>query len=110
MTYLSWDEVRTCVLGMATFRGIRAGTDRARPEDAMLGCHPVGDHGEHWMNSIRRFRLAMIALVPVAAISFGIGAAPAQTAPPPSSGTPATPAPVETNTPPPVTTTTPTPT
>ena len=61
------------------------------------------------MNSIRRFRFAILALVPIAALSFGIGAAPAQTAPPPSSGTPATPAPVETNTPPPVTTTTPTP-
>ena len=61
------------------------------------------------MNSIRRFRFAMIALVPVAAISFGIGAAPAQTVPPQSSGTPATPAPVETNTPPPVTATTPAP-
>jgi effector-binding domain-containing protein len=62
------------------------------------------------MNSIRRYRFAMIALVPVAAISFGIVAAPAQTVPPQSSGTPATPAPVETNKPPPVTTTTPTPT
>jgi effector-binding domain-containing protein len=62
------------------------------------------------MNSIRRFRFAMIALVPVAAISFGIVAAPAQTVPPQSSGTPATPAPVETNRPPPVTTTTPAPT
>ena len=61
------------------------------------------------MNSIRRFRFAMIALIPVAAISFGIGAAPAQTVPPQSSGTPATPAPVESNTPPPVTTTTPAP-
>jgi effector-binding domain-containing protein len=60
------------------------------------------------MISFSRFRLAMIALVPVAAISFGIGTAWAQV-PPQSSGTPATPAPVETNTPPPVTTTTPTP-
>jgi effector-binding domain-containing protein len=62
------------------------------------------------MNSFRRFRFAVIALAPVAAISFGIGLASAQTPPPPSSGTPATPAPVETNKPPPVTTTTPTPT
>ena len=61
------------------------------------------------MNSIRCFRFAMIVLLPVAAISFGIGAAPAQTVPPQSSGTPATPAPVETNTPPPVTATTPAP-
>ena len=62
------------------------------------------------MNSFRRFRFAVIALAPVAAMSFGIGLASAQTPPPPSSGTPATPAPVETNKPPPVTTTTPTPT
>jgi effector-binding domain-containing protein len=61
------------------------------------------------MNSIRCFRFAMIVLLPVAAISFGIGTAPAQTVPPQSSGTPATPAPVETNTPPPVTATTPAP-
>ncbi len=61
------------------------------------------------MNSLRRFRFAVIALIPVAAISFGIGSASAQAAPPQSSGTPATPAPVETSTPPPVTTTTPAP-
>jgi effector-binding domain-containing protein len=61
------------------------------------------------MISFSRFRFAMIALVPIAAISFGIGAVWAQV-PPQSSGTPATPAPVQTTTPPPVTTTTPTPT
>jgi effector-binding domain-containing protein len=53
------------------------------------------------MNSIRRFRSAAIALVPIAAIWFASASALAQV-PPQSSGTPATPAPVETNTPPPV--------
>jgi effector-binding domain-containing protein len=60
------------------------------------------------MISFSRFRFAMIALVPIAAISVGIGSAGAQV-PPQNSGTPATPPPVETNRPPPVTTTTPTP-
>jgi effector-binding domain-containing protein len=46
------------------------------------------------MNFPRFFRLAMVALVPVAAISLGLGAALAQSpAPvPPAAGTPATPA------------------
>jgi effector-binding domain-containing protein len=60
------------------------------------------------MISFSRFRFAMIALVPIAAISVGIGSAGAQV-PPQNSGTPATPPPVETTRPPPVTTTTPTP-
>ena len=47
------------------------------------------------MNFPRPFRLAMVALVPVAAISLGIAAALAQSPPPapPAAGTPATPAP-----------------
>jgi effector-binding domain-containing protein len=57
------------------------------------------------MISFSRFRLA---LVPVAALSIGIGAAWAQV-PPQNSGTPATPAPVQTTTPPPATTPTPAP-
>jgi effector-binding domain-containing protein len=46
------------------------------------------------MNFPRFFRLAMVALVPVAAISLGLGAALAQspTPVPPTAGTPATPA------------------
>jgi effector-binding domain-containing protein len=46
------------------------------------------------MNFPRFFRLAMVALVPLAAISLGLGAARAQspTPVPPSAGTPATPA------------------
>jgi effector-binding domain-containing protein len=58
------------------------------------------------MISLSRLRFA---LVPVAALSLGIGAVWAQV-PPQNSGTPATPTPVETNKPPPVTTSTPTPT
>jgi effector-binding domain-containing protein len=48
------------------------------------------------MSCPRRFRLAMVALVPVAAISLGLAAALAQTAPtpaPPAAAAPATPAP-----------------
>jgi effector-binding domain-containing protein len=48
------------------------------------------------MSCHRRFRLAMVALVPVAAISLGLAAALAQTAPtpaPPAAAAPATPAP-----------------
>ena len=61
----------------------------------------------------RYLRFAMVAQILVApilaaAVSLGVAPALAQV-PPQSSGTPATPAPVETNTPPPVTTTTPTP-
>ena len=64
MTYLSWDEGRTGVLEYAQVSRRRAGTDRARLRDA------IGD-GEDWMNSTRCFRRAMLALVPVAAISLG---------------------------------------
>jgi effector-binding domain-containing protein len=49
------------------------------------------------MNCPRSFRLAMIALIPVAAISLGIGSALAQS--PPAASTPATPAPAATSTP-----------
>jgi effector-binding domain-containing protein len=48
------------------------------------------------MNLPRHFRLAMVALVPAAAISLGLGIALAQTPPaaaPPAASTPATPAP-----------------
>jgi effector-binding domain-containing protein len=51
------------------------------------------------MHFIRPFRLAMIALIPVAAISLGLGHAHAQSPPPaapPAASTPATPAPAAT--------------
>ena len=54
------------------------------------------------MNCISSFRLAMIALVPITAISLGLGTALAQSPPasppanPPAAGTPATPAPAAT--------------
>jgi effector-binding domain-containing protein len=61
----------------------------------------------------RYLRFAMVAQIlvaPISAAAVSLGVAPALAqVPPQSSGTPATPAPVETNTPPPVTTTTPTP-
>jgi effector-binding domain-containing protein len=52
-------------------------------------------YGEYLMSCPRPFRLAMVALVPVTAISFGLAAALAQSAPtpaPPTAATPATPA------------------
>jgi effector-binding domain-containing protein len=59
------------------------------------------------MISIRRFRFAMLALVPVAAISLGLAAAKAQ--PAPSTSTPATPAPAASPPPTPAPTATPAP-
>jgi effector-binding domain-containing protein len=54
-----------------------------------------------WMIFPRSFRLAMIALVPTAAISLGIGSALAQSPPvaPPAASTPATPVPAPSATP-----------
>jgi effector-binding domain-containing protein len=53
------------------------------------------------MNCFRSFRLAMVALVPAAAISLGLGDALAQSPPaaPPATSAPATPAPAATPTP-----------
>ena len=52
------------------------------------------------MNFISSFRLAMVALVPAAAISLGVGGALAQTPPaPPAASAPATPAPAPSATP-----------
>jgi effector-binding domain-containing protein len=59
------------------------------------------------MNCPRSFRLAMIALIPVAAISLGIGSALAQS--PPAASTPATPAPAASTTPTPAPSATPAP-
>jgi effector-binding domain-containing protein len=58
------------------------------------------------MNCLRSFRLAVVALVPAAAISLGLGAALAQapTAAPPAASAPATPAPAATPTPSPTAT------
>jgi effector-binding domain-containing protein len=63
------------------------------------------------MNFPRFFRLAMVALIPIAAISSGPGDALAQspTATPPAASTPATPAPAASATPTPVPTATPAP-
>jgi effector-binding domain-containing protein len=59
------------------------------------------------MNCPRPFRLAMIALIPVAAISLGIGSVLAQS--PPAASTPATPAPAASTTPTPAPSATPAP-
>ena len=59
------------------------------------------------MISIRRFRFAMLALVPVAAISLGLATAKAQ--PAPATSTPGTPAPAVTPTPSPAPAATPAP-
>lgn len=63
------------------------------------------------MNFPRFFRLAMVALIPIAAISSGPGDALAQspTAAPPAASTPATPAPAASATPTPAPTATPAP-
>ena len=64
------------------------------------------------MNSIRRFRSVMVALVPIAALSFGIGSALAQSPPaasPPAASPAATPAPAATTTPTPAPSATPAP-
>jgi effector-binding domain-containing protein len=63
------------------------------------------------MNCISSFRLAMVALIPVAAISLGIASALAQSSPaaPPAAGTMATPAPAASETPAPAPTATPAP-
>jgi effector-binding domain-containing protein len=63
------------------------------------------------MNCISSFRRAIVALIPLAAISLGLASAQAQTpAPaPPAASTPATPAPAPSATPDPAPTTTPAP-
>jgi effector-binding domain-containing protein len=61
----------------------------------------IKTHGEYRMNRLRCFRLAMVALVPAAAISLGIAAALAQSpsTAPPAASTPATPPPAVSATP-----------
>ena len=64
------------------------------------------------MNRISSFRLALVALIPAAAISLGIAAALAQSPPPaapPAASTPATPAPAASATPAPAPAATPAP-
>ena len=64
------------------------------------------------MNCRRSFRLVMVALIPIAAISLGLGSALAQSPAPaasPAASTPATPAPAASATPAPVPTATPAP-
>src|ERR1700749_4627059 len=83
MTYLSWDESRPCVLQGGVFAIVNRDTWRT----ATAG----HGHGEYRMNRLCSFRLAMIALIPVAAMSLGPGGALAQSPPaaPPAASTPA---------------------
>jgi effector-binding domain-containing protein len=64
-------------------------------------------HGEYWMNFPRCFRLALLALVPAAAISLGLGGALAQS--PPPAAPPAATAPAPAASPAPAATATPVP-
>jgi effector-binding domain-containing protein len=67
--------------------------------------------GEYWMDFPRFFRLALLALLPAAAISLSLGVALAQSPPaaPPAASTPANPAPAESATPVPAPAATPAP-
>ena len=90
---------------MAAFRRCERGSRAAR--SVTWECR-VGNAMENYrMISIRRFRFAMLALVPMAAISLGLAAAQAQ--PAPAASTPATPAPAASPTPTPAPTATPAP-
>jgi effector-binding domain-containing protein len=63
--------------------------------DTVRGATAAHGHGEYRMNCPCSFRLALIALIPVAAMSLGLGGALAQSPPAaaPAASTPATPAP-----------------
>ena len=90
MKYLLWDERRAGVLACRWFATRLADVTRGTQDEAR-----VPNEGEYLMSCPRPFRLAMVALVPVAAISLGFAAALAQPAPtpaPPAASTPATPA------------------
>jgi effector-binding domain-containing protein len=96
MAYLLWDEIPACVLDSGS---------TARFADMNRAMQAGGDRrtglGEYRMNCISSFRLAMAALLPVAAISLGIGSALAQSPPaaPPAASAPATPVPTPSATP-----------
>jgi effector-binding domain-containing protein len=104
MMHLSWDEsgprVLTC-LGRQRDPGKRRATQFAEKTVETIR-----------MNFPRSFRLALVALLPAAAISLGIGDALAQAQPPaapPAVSTPATPAPAPSATPAPAPTASPAP-
>jgi effector-binding domain-containing protein len=105
MTHLSWDEAEPAVLEWKRSAGLHrdAQAERCRRPAAL---NTTLENPE--MNCLRSFRLAMIALVPAAAISLGLGQALAQSPPPaappastPSTPAPSTPAPAATPAPPP---------
>src|SRR3984893_12040600 len=109
MTYLSWDEGGPCVLAYRSFVTRLADV---KPGHASRGATLNKARGEYRMNFISSFRLTLIALVPAAAISLGVGNALAQSPPaaaPPVASTPATPAPAPSATPAPAPTATPAP-
>ena len=100
MKYLSWDESRPRMLGYQCFVTRFAGVNR----DFGRGATADYGHGEYRMNLPRFSRLALVALIPTAALSLGLGlgdlgSALAQSpAAPPATSTPATPAPAPTPT------------
>jgi effector-binding domain-containing protein len=109
MTYLSWDEGGPCVLA---YRNFVTRLADVKPGHASRGATLNKAKGEYRMNFISSFRLTLIALVPAAAISLGVGNALAQSPPaaaPPVASTPATPAPAPSATPAPAPTATPAP-
>jgi effector-binding domain-containing protein len=92
MKYLLWDEGRAGVLTCQQFATCIADVSRDTQDEANVLNKA---QGEYLMRCPRPSRLVMVALVPVAAISFGFAAvALAQTAAPapPAASTPATPA------------------
>jgi effector-binding domain-containing protein len=95
MTYLSWDEAKP---GVLEWEG-SAELDRdAQTECRRRHATPNKTLENPEMNCLRSFRLAMIALVPAAAISLGLGPALAQSPAPaaPAASAPSTPTPAAT--------------
>src|SRR6476469_2934615 len=95
MTYLAWDESRPCVLACPGAGGVRKDAAQRHAEKTVETVR---------MDRCRFFRHAMVALVPAAAISLGLGNVLAQTPPPapPAVSTPNPPAPAPSATPAPV--------
>jgi len=83
MTYLAWDESDPCMLAWWGLAGVNRDT-LSEPPPLNQGL------GDYRMNCRRSFRLVMIALLPVTAISLGLGNALAQSPAPAAS--PAAPA------------------
>jgi effector-binding domain-containing protein len=92
MTHLSWDEAKPGVLEREGFPEL---SRDAQTECCRRHATPNKTLENPEMNCLRSFRLAMIALVPAAAISLGLGNALAQSPTPaaPAASAPATPAP-----------------